>query len=131
MEIDLVSAHYQLFQCASRTLLQQSLPAASELRAALLEDMSRPPCSILTHFPQAPKRTPLLLLNSNLGDTLQYLAAYGYYPSFDVRHMLQRIHATKGPLLDALERSYGQRTLSTSNSRDRCFSAWNIWKLFE
>ena len=102
-------------------LLEQSLPAASDLRTALFEDMSRPPCSILTHFPQAPKRTPLLLLNSNLGDTLQYLAAYGYYPSFEIRHMLQRINATKTPLLDALERSYGARTHSTSTTRNRCF----------
>ena len=83
--------------------------------------MSRPPCTILTHFPQAPKRTPLLLLNSTLGDTLQYLAAFGYYPSFEVRHMLQRIHATKGPLLDALERVYGPRHLSTSTPRNLTF----------
>ena len=121
IEIDLVSAHYQLFQCAAHTLLGQSLPAASDLRTALFEDMSRPPCSILTHFPQAPKRTPLLLLNSNLGDTLQYLAAFGYYPSFDIRHMLQRINATKTSLLDALERSYGPRTLSASTARNRCY----------
>ena len=115
LEIDLVSAHYQFFQCAAHTFLDQPLPAAPDLRAALLEDMSRPPCTILTHFPQAPKRTPLLLLNSTLGDTLQYLAAFGYYPSFEVRYMLQRIHSTKGPLLDALERVYGPRT------RNRCF----------
>ena len=121
LEIDLVSAHYQLFQCAAHTFLDQPLPAAPDLRAALLEDMSRPPCTILTHFPQAPKRTPLLLLNSTLGDTLQYLAAFGYYPSFEVRHMLQRIHSTKGPLLDALERVYGPRQLSTSTTRNRCF----------
>ena len=121
LEIDLVSAHYQLFQCAAHTFLDQPPPAAPDLRAALLEDMSRPPCTILTHFPQAPKRTPLLLLNSTLGDTLQYLAAFGHYPSFEVRHMLQRIHSTKGPLLDALERVYGPRQLSTSTTRNRRF----------
>ena len=121
IEIDLVSAHYQLFQCAAHAFLGHSLPAAPDVRAALLDDMSRPPCSILTHFPQAPKRTPLLLLNSNLGDTLHFLAAYGYYPSFEIRHMLQRINATKSPLLDALERSFGARTLPTSTPRNRCF----------
>ena len=83
--------------------------------------MSFPPCTILTHFPQAPKRTPLLLLNSNLGDTLQYLAAYGYYPSFEVRHYLQRIHAAKEPLLVRLEHQNGVRTLRTSTPRNRCF----------
>lgn len=67
IEIDLVSAHYQLFQCAALTLLQHPLPKAAELRAALHDDMARPPCTILKYFPQAPKRTPLLLLNSTLG----------------------------------------------------------------
>ena len=121
MEIDLVSAHYQIFQRAASTYLDITLPTAPHLREALLHDMSRPPCTILTHFPQAPKRTPLLLLNSNLGDTLQYLAAYGYYPSFEVRHSLQRIHAAKEPLLNRLEQENGVRTLRTSTSRNRCF----------
>ena len=66
-EIDLVSAHYQIFQRAALTYLSITLPTASQLREALRRDMSLPPCTILTHFPQAPKRTPLLLLNSNLG----------------------------------------------------------------
>ena len=35
--------------------------------------------------------------------------------------MLQRIHSTKGPLLDALERVYGPRQLSTTTTRNRCF----------
>lgn len=121
MEIDLVSAHYQIFQRAAPTYLDITLPTAPHLREALLHDMSRPPCTILTHFPQAPKRTPLLLLNSNLGDALQYLAAYGYYPSFEVRHSLQRIHAAKEPLLNRLEQENGVRTLRTSASRNRCF----------
>ena len=84
-------------------------------------DMGLPPCTILTHFPQAPKRTPLLLLNSNLGDTLQYLAAYGYYPSFEVRHYLRCIHAAKEPLLARLERANGVRDLRNSGPRNRCF----------
>ena len=83
--------------------------------------MSLPPCTILHHFPQAPKRIPPLLLNSNLGDTLQYLAAYGYYPSFEVRHYLQRIHAAKEPLLARLELEHGVRTLPNSGPRNRCF----------
>ena len=83
--------------------------------------MGLPPCTILTHFPQAPKRTPLLLLNSNLGDTLQYLAAYGYYPSFEVRHYLRCIHAAKEPLLARLERENGVRDLRNCGPRNRCF----------
>ena len=35
--------------------------------------------------------------------------------------MLQRIHLTKGPLLDALEPLYGPRHLSTSTTRNCCF----------
>lgn len=35
--------------------------------------------------------------------------------------MLQQINSTKGPLLDALERSFGPRNLSTSTPRNRCF----------
>lgn len=120
-EIDLVSAHYQIFQRATFTYLSVTLPTAPQLREALRHDMSLPPCTILTHFPQSPKRTPLLLLNSNLGDTLQYLAAYGYYPSFEVRHYLQRIHAAKEPLLVRLEHENGVRTLRTSTPRNRCF----------
>ena len=120
-EIDLVSAHYQIFQRAASTYLSITLPTAPQLREALRCDMSLPPCTILTHFPQAPKRTPLLLLNSNLGDTLQYLAAYGYYPSFEVRHYLRCIHAAKEPLLARLELENGVRALRTSSPRNRCF----------
>ena len=120
-EIDLVSAHYQIFQRAALTYLSLTLPTASQLREALRSDMSLPPCTILTHFPQAPKRTPLLLLNSNLGDTLQYLAAYGYYPSFEVRHYLRSIYAAKEPLLVRLEHENGARRLNTSAPRNRCF----------
>ena len=120
-EIDLVSAHYQIFRRAALTYLSIALPTAPQLREALRRDMSLPPCTILTHFPQAHKRTPLLLLNSNLGNTLQYLAAYGYYPSFEVRHYLRSINAAKEPLLARLEHENGVRTLRTSGPRNCCF----------
>lgn len=84
--------------------------------------MSRPPCTILSHFPQAPKRTPLFLLNSFFGDTLDYLASYRYYPSFEVRNFLRRIHGIKAPILDAFEHTlFGLRSLPNSSSHNRCF----------
>ena len=120
-EIDLVSAHYQLFQRTAAELLRAQLPSAETLRTTLQTDMQRPPQTILQHFPEAPKRIPLFLLNSSLGETLDYLASLGYYPSFEVLNMLRTVQQVKPRLLPRLEHSYTSRNIPSSSNRNRCY----------
>ena len=49
-EIDLVSAHYQLFSCVATHFLHLHLPTADTLRSTLESDMQQPPLTILRHL---------------------------------------------------------------------------------
>ena len=121
IEVDLVGSHYQLFQRFHLACGDTALPTVQQLRRLLSDDMSIPPCTLLTHRPKAPKDLPTHLLNSTLDQTLEYYRQYGYYPSPQVRQALQRINGAKPSVFAHINALFGERTLDSLSPRNMAF----------
>ena len=121
VEIDISGSHYQLFQRFAFSLLGISLPLVDQLRDLLKADFLASNSGFLESYPTAPKDLPTILLNSSLEATLLYYRGRGYWPSRPTRAILHQIFQTKPRLIEALNSSFGPRTLSSITSANLFF----------